>query len=53
MKKLLKDARNEANTLPKGLWIAAAIVPFGIVTITVYLAGKTLLEKIKNKKLTK
>jgi hypothetical protein len=49
MKKILKDARDEAKTLPKGLWVAAIIVPFGIVTLTVYLAGKTAYQKFTKK----
>ena len=49
MKKILKDARDEAKTLPKGLWVAALIVPFGIVTIAAYLAGKTAYKKFTNK----
>lgn len=49
MKKILKDASDEAKTLPRGLWLAAIIVPFGIVTITVYLAGKTAYQKLTKK----
>lgn len=49
MKKILKDAKEEAKTLPKGLWVAALIVPFGIVTLTVYIAGKTAYQKLTNK----
>lgn len=49
MKKIIKDASNEAKTLPKGLWVAALIVPFGIVTITVYLAGKTVYQNLTKK----
>lgn len=49
MKKILQDAREEAKTLPKGLWIAAIIVPFGIVTLTAYIAGKTAYEKFTKK----
>lgn len=47
MKKLLKDAYDDAKSLPKGLWLAAAIVPGGIVTITVYLAAKTAYHNFK------
>lgn len=54
MKKLFKEAYDEAKTLPKGLWIAAIVVPGGIVTMAVYLAGKsaydTYLKKINNRK---
>ena len=49
MKKLLSDAYAEAKTLPKGLWIAAVVVPGGLVTITTYLAGKAAYEKFKKK----
>ena len=49
MKKLLKDAYTEAKSLPKGLWIAAVVVPGGIATITVYLAGKAAYQKFKKK----
>lgn len=49
MKKILKDASDEAKTLPKGLWLAAVIVPFGIVTLTVYLAGKTAYQNFTKK----
>lgn len=49
MKKLLLDAYSEAKTLPKGLWVAAVIVPGGIATLTVYLAGKTAYKNFKKK----
>lgn len=49
MKKLLLDAYTEAKTLPKGLWVAAVVVPGGIVTLTVYLAGKAAYQKFKKK----
>lgn len=49
MKKALSDAYKEAKNLPKGLWLAAAIVPFGFVTITVYIAGKTAYQKFNKK----
>lgn len=49
MKKLLENAYAEAKTLPKGLWIAAVVVPGGLVTITAYLAGKAAYEKFKKK----
>jgi len=49
MKKALLDAYKEAKNLPKGLWLAAAIVPFGLVTITVYIAGKAAYEKFNKK----
>lgn len=49
MKKLLKEAYVEAKTLPNGLWVAAAIVPGGLVTLTVYLAGKTAYNNFKKK----
>jgi len=49
MKKILTDARDEAKTLPRGLWVAALIVPFGIVTLTVYLAGKTAYQNFTKK----
>lgn len=49
MKKLLSDAYLEAKTLPKGLWLAAIVVPGGIVTIVAYLAGKHTYEKFKKK----
>jgi L-ascorbate metabolism protein UlaG (beta-lactamase superfamily) len=47
MKKLLLDAFADAKNLPKGLWVAAVIVPGGIATITVYLAGKAAYQKFK------
>lgn len=50
MKKLLLDAYTEAKTLPKGLWVAAVIVPGGLATLTVYLAGKAAYQKIKKEK---
>jgi hypothetical protein len=49
MKKMLSDAYDEAKTLPKGLWVAAMIVPGGLVTITAYLAGKAAYKKFKKK----
>lgn len=49
MKKLLLDAYAEAKTLPKGLWVAAVVVPGGLATLTVYLAGKTAYKKFKEK----
>lgn len=49
MKKIFKDAYEEAKTLPKGLWLAAVIVPGGIMTLTAYLAGKAAYEKLKKK----
>lgn len=49
MKNIIKDASEEAKTLPKGLWVAALIVPFGIVTLTVYLAGKTAYQNFTKK----
>lgn len=50
MKKILTDAYAEAKTLPKGLWVSAVIVPGGLVTITVYLAGKTIYKSFKKAK---
>jgi hypothetical protein len=44
MKKALSEAYQEAKKLPKGLWLAAVIVPGGLVTITVYLAGKSIYD---------
>lgn len=49
MNKILQDAVDEAKTLPKGLWIAAVIVPGGLATITAYLAGKSLYKSLKKK----
>ena len=49
MKKLLLDAYTEAKALPKGLWIAAIIVPGGIATVTAYIAGRTAYQKFKKK----
>lgn len=49
MKKLFTDAYAEAKLLPKGLWLAAVVVPGGLVTITVYLAGKTAYQNYKKK----
>lgn len=49
MKKLLLDAYTEAKTLPKGLWVAAIVVPGGLATITVYLAGKAAYQNLKKK----
>lgn len=50
MKKMFSDAYEEAKTLPKGLWIAAVIVPGGLVTITAYLAVKAAYNKFKKEK---
>lgn len=49
MKKILSEAYAEAKKLPKGLWLAAIIVPGGIVTVTVYIAGKTAYNNYKKK----
>lgn len=49
MKKLFSDAYAEAKTLPKGLWVAAIVVPGGIVTITAYLAGKSIYKTLNKK----
>lgn len=49
MKKLLLDAYAEAKNLPKGLWIAAVVVPGGLATVTAYLAGKAVYQNIKKK----
>lgn len=49
MKKLFTDAYAEAKLIPKGLWLAAIVVPGGLVTITAYLAGKAAYEKYKKK----
>lgn len=49
MKKLFAQAYAEAKALPKGLWIAAAVVPGGMVTIAAYLAGKSAYEKFIKK----
>lgn len=50
MKKALTEAYTEAKKLPKGLWIAAVVVPGGLATITVYLAGKTVYQSFKKGK---
>lgn len=50
MKKALKEAYEEAKTLPRGLWLAAIVVPGGIVTLTVYVAGKTAYQNFKKRK---
>jgi hypothetical protein len=50
MKKMFSDDYEEAKTLPKGLWIAAVIVPGGLVTITAYLAVKAAYNKFKKEK---
>lgn len=44
MKKIFQDAIHEVKNLPKGWWIAAAILPCGIITITAYLAGKMVYK---------
>lgn len=49
MKKILADAYTEAKNLPKVAWIAAAIIPFGIVGVTTYLAGRTVYNKLTKK----
>lgn len=49
MKKLLSDAYVEAKSLPKGLWIAAVVVPGGLLTIAAYLAGKSAYKNFKKK----
>lgn len=49
MKKLLKDAYLEAKKVPKGVWVAAVVIPGGFVAITTYLAGKSVYKKITTK----
>lgn len=49
MKKVLQDALSEAKTLPRGLWIAALVVPGGLATITVYLASKSIYKSLNKK----
>ena len=50
MKKVISEAYLEAKKLPKGLWIAAIVVPGGLATITAYLAGKTVYKTLKKGK---
>ncbi len=50
MKKLMKDAYSEAKSLPKGLWIAAIVVPGGILTLAAYLAGKSAYNAYRKEK---
>ena len=50
MKKVLTEAYAEAKKLPKGLWIAAVVVPGGLATITVYLAGRSVYQSLKKGK---
>lgn len=49
MKKIILDAYSEAKKLPPGLWVAAIVVPGGLATITVYIAGKAAYQKFKKK----
>lgn len=45
--KILKDAALTAAKLPKPAWIAAAIIPGGLVAVIVYSVSKAYLEKKK------
>lgn len=49
MKKIFKEAYDNAKIVPKGLWITAVIIPGGIATITIYLAAKTIYTSAKKK----
>lgn len=49
MGKILSEAFKETKKLPKGLLLAAIIVPGGIATIAVYIAGKGLYQTLTQK----
>ncbi len=49
MKKFFSDAVTEAKKLPKGLWIAALVVPGGFATIGLYVAGKSAIASMTKK----
>lgn len=45
--KILKDAAITAAKLPKPAWIAAAIIPGGLIAVIVYSVTKAYKEKKK------
>jgi hypothetical protein len=47
--KILKDAAITAANLPKPAWIAAAIIPGGLVAVAIYSLTKAYQEKRKKK----
>lgn len=49
MKKIILDAYSEAKKISTTLWIAAIVVPCGIMAVTVYIAGKTAYNNHKKK----
>jgi len=43
----IKNAAKEARRLPKVVWVAAVILPFGLTFVGAWIAGKTIYDKRK------
>lgn len=50
MKKILKGAYDEAKNIPKSAWIAAAIVPGGLIALASFLVSIGIYKQKKEKK---
>lgn len=50
MNKFVKDAIDAAKKMPKVAWIAAVVLPGGFPLIGLYLASKSLYDKVSKKK---
>jgi hypothetical protein len=48
--KFLKETVAAAKSMPKPVFVAAVILPFGFTALGIYLAAKTTIQVIKNKK---
>lgn len=48
--KFLKTAVVYAKTMPKAVWVAAVILPGGLVAVGAYLAVKSVSRIIRKKK---
>lgn len=46
-----KKVMKEIKMLPKAVWVAAVILPFGLVAVGSWITGKSLYESRKNKKI--
>jgi hypothetical protein len=48
--KFLKDTVVAAKSMPKAVFVAAAVLPFGFTALGIYLAAKATYQVIKKKK---
>lgn len=45
--RFIRKAVKEAKILPKGLWIVALIVPFGLIAAGAWVTGKGIYDSRK------